>query len=85
MAKKVDGVFDADPRLDPTAKKFERLDFIDLLNKRLGVMDATAASLCMDNHIPIIVFNLTERGNIKRIIMGEKVGTYVGRDDQDER
>ena len=85
MAKKVDGVFDADPRLDPTAKKFDRLNYIDLLNKRLGVMDATAASLCMDNHIPIVVFNLTEDGNIKRIIMGEKVGTYVGRDDQDER
>lgn len=85
MAKKVDGVFDADPRLNPTAKKFDRLDYIDLLNKRLGVMDATAASLCMDNHIPIVVFNLTERGNIKRIVMGEKVGTYVGRDDQDER
>lgn len=85
MAKKVDGVFDADPRIDPTAKKFDRLNFLDLLNKRLGVMDATAASLCMDNHIPIVVFNLTERGNIKRIIMGEKVGTYVGRDDQDER
>ncbi|NLZ43945.1 MAG: UMP kinase [Clostridia bacterium] len=85
MAKKVDGVFDADPRLNPTAKKFDRLNFIDLLNKRLGVMDATAASLCMDNHIPIVVFNLTERGNIKRIIMGEKVGTYVGRDEQDER
>jgi uridylate kinase len=85
MAKKVDGVFDADPRLNPAARKFDRLDFIDLLNKRLGVMDATAASLCMDNHIPIVVFNLTERGNIKRIIMGEKVGTYVGRDEQDER
>lgn len=85
MAKKVDGVFDADPRIDPAAKKFDRLNFIDVLNKRLGVMDATAASLCMDNHIPIVVFNLTERGNIKRIIMGEKVGTYVGRDDQDER
>jgi len=85
MAKKVDGVYDADPRVVPTAKKFERLDYIEVLNKRLGVMDATAASLCMDNQIPIVVFNLNENGNIKRITMGEKVGTFVGGDDTNDR
>lgn len=85
MAKKVDGVYDADPRVVPTAKRFERLNYIDVLNKRLGVMDATAASLCMDNRIPIVVFNIKESGNIKRIVMGEKVGTFVGGDDRNDR
>lgn len=80
MAKRVDGVYDSDPLQNPNAKKFYELSYIDLLNKNLGVMDATATSLCMDNRIPLIVFNLTETGNIKRAVLGEKVGTYVGGD-----
>lgn len=79
MAKKVDGVYDSDPLKNPEAVKFSNLDYIDVLNKGLAVMDSTAASLCMDNKIPIIVFNLTEDGNILKVVMGEDIGTYVGR------
>ncbi|MHB8917318.1 MAG: UMP kinase [Desulfocucumaceae bacterium] len=78
MAKRVNGVYDSDPMKNSSAKKFERLTYIDLLNKGLAVMDATATSLCMDNKIPLIVFNLNEKGNIFKAIMGETVGTYVG-------
>jgi len=78
MAKKVDGVYDSDPLKNPAAKRFEGLGYIDVLNKGLGVMDATAASLCMDNNIPLIVFNLNENGNILKAVMGLGVGTYVG-------
>jgi uridylate kinase len=74
---KVDAVYDADPLLDPAANKYTELEYIDLLNKNLGVMDATAASLCMDNNIPLIVFGLNKSGNIKKAIMGEKIGTLV--------
>ncbi|WP_442600914.1 UMP kinase [Paenibacillus sp. KN14-4R] len=78
MAKnKVDGVYSADPFKDETAVKFETLTYLDVLNKNLGVMDATASSLCMDNNIPLIVFSITERGNIKRVVQGEKIGTIV--------
>ena len=80
MAKNVDGVYDADPVLNPQAKKFDDLGYIDVLNKRLGVMDSTATSLCMDNNIPIIVFGLNQAGNIKKVILGENIGTYVGRE-----
>lgn len=83
MAKKVDGVYDMDPVLNPEAKKFMDLGYIDVLNKRLGVMDSTATSLCMDNNIPLIVFSLTEEGNMKKVILGETIGTYVGRDKND--
>ena len=79
MAKNVDGVYDCDPALHEDAKKFSELNYIDVLNKGLGVMDSTATSLCMDNSIPIIVFSIKEKGNIKRAVMGEKIGTYVGR------
>jgi uridylate kinase len=78
MAKKVDGVYDSDPMINPNAKKIKELSFIEVLNKGLGVMDSTAASLCMDNHIPIIVFNVNENGNIRKVIMGEIIGTLVG-------
>ncbi|MBS4008266.1 MAG: UMP kinase [Clostridium sp.] len=74
---KVDAVYDADPLLNPEAKKFTELTYIDLINKGLGVMDSTAASLCMDNRIPLIVFGLNKSGNIKRVVLGEKIGTYV--------
>jgi uridylate kinase len=77
MAKKVDGVYSADPKVDPQAIRFEDLKFMEVLQKRLGVMDSTATSLCMDNQIPIVVFNLNQNGNIYRIVMGEKIGTFV--------
>lgn len=76
-ATKVDGVYSADPLKIKNAKKFNNLKYIDVLKKRLKVMDATAVSLCMDNKLPIIVFNLTKEGNIKRVILGEKIGTIV--------
>jgi len=79
MAKKVDGVYDSDPATNPQAIKFSRLDYIDVIKRGLGVMDSTAASLCMDNTIPIIVFDLTIEGNILRAVKGEEIGTYVGR------
>ncbi|MBS4031415.1 MAG: UMP kinase [Clostridiales bacterium] len=74
---KVDAVYDADPLTTPGAKRFTELTYIDLINKGLGVMDSTAASLCMDNKIPLIVFGLNTSGNIKRVILGEKIGTFV--------
>ncbi|MED4602714.1 UMP kinase [Paenibacillus validus] len=78
MAKnKVDGVYSADPFKDATAQKFETLTYLEVLNKNLGVMDSTASSLCMDNNIPLIVFSITESGNIKRVVLGEKIGTIV--------
>ncbi|ETT53697.1 UMP kinase [Paenibacillus sp. FSL R7-0204] len=78
MAKnKVDGVYSADPFKDSTAVKYEQLTYMDILNKNLGVMDSTASSLCMDNNIPLIVFAITEQGNIKRVVLGEKIGTIV--------
>ncbi len=76
-ATKVDGVYSADPVKDKTATKFESLTYLDVLRKDLRVMDATAISLCMDNNLPIIVFNLNVSGNIKRIVLGETVGTLV--------
>ncbi|HHY99157.1 MAG TPA: UMP kinase [Firmicutes bacterium] len=79
-ATHVDGVYDSDPLKNPNARRFTSLSYIDLLKRGLGVMDSTAASLCMDNGIPIVVFNLTQRGNIKKVIMGENIGTVIGRD-----
>ena len=76
-ATKVDGIYDADPLLHEGARKYEELTYLDVLKKQLKVMDATAISLCMDQHIPIIVFSLKERGNIERVVLGEKVGTEV--------
>ncbi|MGH7378956.1 MAG: UMP kinase [Candidatus Methylomirabilales bacterium] len=76
-ATRVDGVYTADPEKDPTATKFEELSYIDVLSKQLKVMDSTAISLCMDNHFPIVVFNLLERGRLKGLVLGEKTGTIV--------
>lgn len=76
-ATKVDGVYNADPKLDRSAKKYDKLKYIEVLKKRLKVMDATAISLCMDNRLPIVVFNLLKRGNIKKVILGQKIGTRV--------
>ena len=76
-ATKVDGVYDKDPVKNKKAKKYTKLRYIDALKKRLKVMDATAISLCMDNDLPIVVFNLTKHGNIRRVITGENIGTRV--------
>jgi uridylate kinase len=76
-ATKVDGIYTADPKTDPTATKYDKLSYMDALKGRLNVMDSTAFSLCMDNKIPIIVFNLSTRGNIKRALLGERIGTVV--------
>ena len=76
-ATNVDGVYSADPAVDRRAKKFVRLSFMDVLKRGLKVMDATAVSLCMDNRVPIVVFNLNQPGNIRRAVCGEPVGTMV--------
>jgi len=76
-ATKVDGIYDADPMKDSSARKYTELKFIDVLKDNLKVMDAAAISLCMENKVPIIVFNMTEPGNIKRVLLGEKIGTIV--------
>ena len=79
MAKnKVDGVYDADPRQDANATKFDNLSHLDVIAKGLKVMDSTASSLSMDNDIPLVVFNLNEPGNIRRVVLGESIGTVVG-------
>jgi len=75
-----DGVYDSDPNLNPDARKFDRLDYLDVINLGLKVMDSTATTLCMDNGIPLIVFDLDVYGNIERAVMGEKVGTIIGRE-----
>jgi len=77
-ATKVDGVYTADPKKDPKAARFVQLAYIEALQRELKVMDATAISLCMDNNLPILVFNLTTPGTIRRAVMGEDVGTVVG-------
>jgi uridylate kinase len=74
---KVDGVYDDDPKTNPSARKFDRLTYFDVVKKRLKVMDVTAVTLCMENNLPIYVFNLTERGNLKKLILGESIGTKV--------
>jgi uridylate kinase len=76
-ATKVDGIYSADPKHDSTAERLARMTYIDVLNRRLAVMDTTAISLCMENALPIIVFDLTRPGNIKRIVLGEPVGSIV--------
>jgi uridylate kinase len=76
-ATKVDGIYSADPMLDKTAKKFATISYLEVIKKGLKVMDSTAISLCKDNNLPIMVFNLNKRGNIKLAVMGEKVGTLV--------
>lgn len=78
-ATKVDGVFDDDPMKNPNAKMYKVLDYIDVLNKNLKVMDSTAISLCMDHNLPILVFNLNTPGNFKRVVQGESIGTFVRR------
>ena len=76
-ATKVDGVYDADPRINPNARKFDRLTYLEALNLRVGVMDSTAITLCMDNDLPIIVANLWQEGALVRVVKGEPVGTII--------
>jgi uridylate kinase len=76
-ATKVDGIYSSDPVKDPSAKRYDTVTYIDVLKKRLSVMDSAAISLCMDNNLPIVVFNLRGEGNIRKIIGGEKIGTLV--------
>jgi len=76
-ATKVDGIYSADPLEDPSARKFDELSYIEVLNRNLKVMDSTAISLCMDNHFPIVVFNLHEKGILRQLVYGERVGTIV--------
>ena len=78
-ATRVDGIFDADPLKRPDARRFDELTYIELLNRQLEVMDSTAISLCMDNDLPILVFNMMQRGNILRALSGERIGTLVHR------
>ena len=77
LAKTIDGVYSADPKIDPTAEKYDEISYLDILNKNLKVMDSTATSLCRDNNIPLVVFVINEPENIVRIIKGEKLGTIV--------
>lgn len=77
LAKKVDAVYDSDPNINPSAKKYDVLSFSDILSKNLGVMDSTAASLCRDNNMPILVFGLSDPVNIVRAVKGERIGTLV--------
>lgn len=78
MAKNnVDGVYNDDPKFNKEAKKYENLSYLDMINEGLGVMDSTASSLCMDNDIPIVVFSITDEGNIKRVVQGEIIGTTI--------
>jgi uridylate kinase len=84
-ATKVDGVYDSDPRKNPTARRYEQVTYIDALKQDLGVMDAEAFALCRSNHLPILVFDMTKRGNIQRVIRGEAVGTRIVKDDQHTR
>jgi uridylate kinase len=74
---KVDGVYSADPMIDTTAQRYETISYLQVLERQLKVMDATAISLCMDNKLPIIVFSLRTVGNLRRVVMGEPVGTTV--------
>ncbi len=78
MAKNnVDGVYTDDPKINKDAEKYEQLSYMEMLNEGLGVMDSTASTLCMDNDIPLIVFSITEEGNIKRVVQGENIGTTI--------
>ncbi len=77
----VDGVYDADPRKNPSAKKFDRLTYLDAINMRLEVMDATALSLCLENQLPIVVFDFMAEGSIERAASGARIGTLVAGED----
>ena len=77
-ATKVDGIYSSDPRTDKDAIKYKELSYLDVLKKGLKVMDSTAVSLCMDNKLPMVIFNFRQAHSIKRVLLGEKIGTTVG-------
>ncbi len=77
LAKNVDGVYNSDPKMNRDAKKYDRISYIEVINQKLSVMDTTAVSLCMDNNIPIVCFGLNEKDGIKKVIMGENIGTRI--------
>ena len=81
VAKTIDGVYSDDPKIKPNAVKYDKISYLDILNKDLKVMDSTAISLCRDNHIPLIVFGMNEPDNIVKAILGEKIGTFVGNEN----
>ena len=83
MAKKVDGIYDDDPKTNPSANLLHRLTYLEVLQQELHVMDSTAASLCKDNNIPIVVFNVNTEGNMLRAVLGEDIGTYLGGENND--
>ena len=74
----MDGVYDKDPHKNPGARRFDRLTYLEALNLQLKVMDSTAITLCMDNHVPIVVLDLWEEGSLERVVRGEQVGTLIG-------
>jgi uridylate kinase len=78
-ATKVDGVYSADPKVDPKAERFEELSYMDVLNRGLRVMDSTAITLCMENDLPVVVFDLFEEGNLERVVRGDSLGTRIRR------
>ena len=80
MAKNVDGIYDSDPNVNPKAKKFEHLTFTDIINKQLKAMDATAATMCMENKIPVLAFALNETDSVLRAVCGERIGTLISND-----
>ena len=84
-ATRVDGVYDKDPHKFPDARLFRRLSYMDVLNRKLAVMDSTAISLCHDNKLPILVFNMTKPGNVRRVVLGEPLGTLVVEDRREPR
>jgi uridylate kinase len=77
-ATRVDGIYDSDPELNPKAKRFVRLTYREVIERRLEVMDLTAITMCMDNHLPIRVFDMLAEGNLERVVSGEEIGTFVG-------
>ncbi len=82
-ATRVDGVYDCDPEKNKKAVRFDKLCFMEVIRRRLNVMDSTAITLCMENNIPVIVFDFLKKGNLKRVVTGENVGTVIGRDEND--
>jgi len=80
LAKNVDAVYDSDPKINTNAVKFDRISYMDILNRQLGVMDSTASTLCMDNNIPVIVFSIAEPVNIIKVLTGENIGTYIAKE-----
>jgi uridylate kinase len=79
----VDGIYDSDPRKNPGARKFDRIDYMDAINRGLQIMDLTAFTLCRENNQPLIVFDITRRGNNREVLLRSDIGTYVGRFDDD--